>query len=120
MKLNELNEDGLLTWIQVVYGPCKGCRCHIGTLTGSNSYAMLCPNHETYDCIKTLLHHGIYLNLEYELRWAAAAGKLDVVTLLIEEGANVSFRNNWALKYAIEYNHTKIIALLEKHKINET
>lgn len=41
------------------------------------------------DVIRLLLHHGAMLHPMQALHWAAGLGKLDVVELLVESGANV-------------------------------
>ena len=81
MKLNQLNNDGLITWIQLMYGPC-----HSTATCNSGHYPCngmdICINHTTCECLKTLIDNKIKIDLQYELRWATKHNQSQIAELL--------------------------------------
>ena len=64
------------------------------------------------DVVKLLLEHGADVNARDALKCAAENGRIDVVKLLLEHGANLHAKDEWALKVAIRYYHTEVVKLL--------
>jgi len=54
-------------------------------------------------------------NLNTCLKAAAEIGDLELVKLLIEQGADVKANNNYALRYASENGHLEVVKLLIEH-----
>ena len=59
----------------------------------------------------TFLEIGVNV-LNEELLWASENGYLEVVKLLIENGADVSAKDNYALRWASRYGHLEVAKLL--------
>jgi len=51
---------------------------------------------------------------EWALRIAAKEGKLDAVIVLVEAKTNIHSKDEYALRWAAENNHTKIVRYLVK------
>ena len=49
------------------------------------------------------------------LRWASKYGRIDVVKVLLEAGADVHAEDDWALRRASESGHTEVVNLLKKY-----
>jgi len=92
MQLNELNTDGIVTWIQLAHGPCHE-RCPCGYIVDKSdqfyedyqydsTMFYICENHSIYKCIKTLLNHKIKLNFKHELWWAKENDNIEIIELL--------------------------------------
>jgi len=60
------------------------------------------------EVVKLLVENGANVNEEGVLSSAAAYGDLEIVKYLVEHGA----ANNWALRWAVENEHTEIVKLL--------
>jgi len=80
MKLNQLNKDGVIAWINVAYGSCsKSCACEYGN---DDNSLLLCIHHTIYKCMKQLLDGGVKLDFECELIYAQDTGKTKIIKLL--------------------------------------
>jgi len=77
MNLNELSLDGVLAWIQLAYGPCKGSQCYIQ----NDQLFTTCIQHFTYDCIKDLLDNEIKIAHQYLQSWATYNNYFKLVAL---------------------------------------
>jgi len=79
MTLNELNIDGVLTWLQLAYGPCDDYPCRKGLY---ETHMYICQRHQTYDFIKTLLDNHLPIDCQREYEWAKYFGRHQIVKLL--------------------------------------
>ena len=67
-------------------------------------------------CVSLEVNIGI---LNEELFWACRCGHLDVIRLLIENGADVSAEDDEALRMASEYGHLEVAKLLIENGAKE-
>ena len=70
--------------------------------------------YEHLEVIKLLIENGADVSAgnNCALMMASENGRLEVVKLLIENGADVSVRNNYALQWASIYGHLEVAKLL--------
>jgi ankyrin repeat protein len=50
---------------------------------------------------------------EEVLCWASYCGKLDIVKLLVEEGANIHYKNDYAIRCARANGYLEVVKYLE-------
>ena len=60
-----------------------------------------------------LLETDIHWKDEWAFRYAADVGDIEIVMLLVEDGADIHAMNDQAIKLARENNHTKVVEYLE-------
>jgi ankyrin repeat protein len=75
------------------------------------------------DAVKTLLECGGNLNLgdnRYIILFACEEGDYVLVKLLLKYGADITFNDNSALKYAKKNNHLHIVKLLSDYAMRNT
>ena len=85
---------------------------------GSNSkekdYLWICSMHNKIDYVRYLLDKGadVHAGDDYALQWASENGHDKVVKLLLNAGANVHAGDDHALRWASRYGHDKMVKLL--------
>ncbi|BCS83652.1 putative ankyrin repeat protein [Cotonvirus japonicus] len=57
----------------------------------------------------------IHASHDYALRWSARNNHLEVFEYLIQNKANISAKNNYVIRYAIEYNRKNLLKILFKY-----
>ena len=69
------------------------------------------------EVIERLINEGADVTAKNNeaVRWASDNGHTDVVTLLIEHGADVTADNNFAIRWASKNGHTATVKLLLEH-----
>ena len=72
------------------------------------------------DVIKELIDEGanIHSKNNYALQWASERGHLDVVKFLIEKGANIHVDNNFSLRSASCHGHLDVVKFLVEKGAN--
>ena len=68
--------------------------------------------------IKLLLDNGadIHVRDDWALKWSSRGGYTEIVRLLLESGADINVRNDYALRWASNNGHTELVKLLESYK----
>lgn len=66
-------------------------------------------------CIKNLKKVYEVMNKEKVLNWASENGYIEIVKLLLNEGADVHADNDTALRWASENGHSEVVKVLEGH-----
>jgi hypothetical protein len=71
------------------------------------------------EVVKLLLENGANLHIEHDcvLRWASWNGHLEVVKLLLENGADLHADDDYALRSASVNGHLEVVELLKSHKM---
>ena len=66
------------------------------------------------EVVKLLLEAGADVTFEdnYAIEWASVNGHTEIVKLLIEAGADVTAWNNYAIEWAFSYGHAEVVKLL--------
>lgn len=79
-------------------------------------------NNNRLDVVKLLINYGSNINDGSFLIVPSMKGYFEIVKILIENGANIHYNNDTALKIASLYGHLKIVKLLIENgaKINNT
>ena len=113
MKLNQLDNEGVLTWLRLAYGLCNDdyydcCESN----NDDHKLIIMCKNHCTYNCIKVLLDNKINVHLEYALEDAIEYDDIKLVKLLLENGAEITNIANHRADY---HGLPEIIALLNEY-----
>ncbi|RUS22393.1 hypothetical protein BC937DRAFT_89441 [Endogone sp. FLAS-F59071] len=77
-------------------------------------FALESPKPEHYQLIETLLQRGASPNapLGYPVIKSAILGRVDIIKLLLNYGANLAVRNNMALRVSAGSNNFKVVELL--------
>ena len=66
------------------------------------------------EIVKLLIQNGadIHAENDYALRWASQEGHIEVVTFLIQNGADIHAENEYALRWSSENGHLEIVKIL--------
>jgi ankyrin repeat protein len=72
------------------------------------------------DMVKYLVEHGadIHAKEDYALRWASLTGRLKVVIYLVEHGADIQAKDDEALRTASYRGRLEVVKFLVEHGVN--
>lgn len=90
---------------------------HTTFTQSKNSAFILSASNEHTDIVKLLLENGadVHFSQDYALVTASERGHTEIVKLLLKFGADVHAQNNFALRKASENGYSKVVKLLLKH-----
>ena len=57
--------------------------------------------------------HLNWLAIIFAIGWASEYGRLDIVKYLVEQGADIHADDDYALRYAVTYDHLEIVDYLK-------
>ena len=64
------------------------------------------------DCSKLRIDYTLLVKYCFDIRWASANGHLEIVKLLIDNGADVTADDNYAIRRASDNGHLEVVKLL--------
>ena len=67
------------------------------------------------DCSKLKIDYTLLIKYCFSIIFASRNGHIEVVKLLIDNGADVTADDNEAIRYASRYGHIEVVKLLKKH-----